>query len=56
MLFRSSSTVEVVLPRREDKVTDGGYAAAILANATDPVRVSTTEDMGGFFTVPKVVE
>jgi aspartyl-tRNA(Asn)/glutamyl-tRNA(Gln) amidotransferase subunit C len=51
-----TSTVEVVLPRREDKVTDGGYAAAILANATDPVRVSTTEDMGGFFTVPKVVE
>jgi aspartyl/glutamyl-tRNA(Asn/Gln) amidotransferase C subunit len=51
-----TSTVEVVMPSREDKVTDGGYAAAILANATDPVRVSTTEDMGGFFTVPKVVE
>ena len=26
------------------------------SDATDPVRVSTTEDLGGFFTVPKVVE
>jgi aspartyl-tRNA(Asn)/glutamyl-tRNA(Gln) amidotransferase subunit C len=51
-----TSTVEVVLPRRADEVTDGGYAEKILANATDPVRVSTTEDLGGFFTVPKVVE
>ncbi|MBI3506971.1 MAG: Asp-tRNA(Asn)/Glu-tRNA(Gln) amidotransferase subunit GatC [Proteobacteria bacterium] len=51
-----TSTVEVVMPSRADKVTDGGYASQILANATDPVRVSTTEDLGGFFTVPKVVE
>jgi aspartyl-tRNA(Asn)/glutamyl-tRNA(Gln) amidotransferase subunit C len=51
-----TSTVEVVMPSREDKVTDGGYPNKVLANATDPVRVSTTEDLGGFFTVPKVVE
>lgn len=51
-----TSTVEVVLPRRADEVTDGGYAEKVLLNATDPVRVSTTEDLGGFFTVPKVVE
>jgi aspartyl-tRNA(Asn)/glutamyl-tRNA(Gln) amidotransferase subunit C len=52
-----TSTVEMVLPKREDKVTDGGYPSAILANATEPVRISTTdESSGGFFTVPKVVE
>ncbi len=51
-----TSTVEMVLPQREDKVTDGGYPAAILANATEPVRISNTEEAGGFFTVPKVVE
>jgi aspartyl-tRNA(Asn)/glutamyl-tRNA(Gln) amidotransferase subunit C len=51
-----TSTVEVVMPSREDTVTDGGYPNKVLANATDPVRVSTTEDLGGFFTVPKVVE
>ncbi len=51
-----TSTVEVVLPQRADEVTDGGYAERILLNATDAVRVSTTEDLGGFFTVPKVVE
>jgi aspartyl-tRNA(Asn)/glutamyl-tRNA(Gln) amidotransferase subunit C len=51
-----TSTVEMVLPKREDKVTDGGYASAILANATEPVKISQTEDQGGFFTVPKVVE
>jgi aspartyl-tRNA(Asn)/glutamyl-tRNA(Gln) amidotransferase subunit C len=36
------------LPMREDKVTDGGKADAILANA--PARADH------FFTVPKVVE
>lgn len=51
-----TSTVEVVLPQRTDEVTDGGYAEKVLLNATDAVRVSTTEDLGGFFTVPKVVE
>ncbi|MBN9497102.1 MAG: Asp-tRNA(Asn)/Glu-tRNA(Gln) amidotransferase subunit GatC [Alphaproteobacteria bacterium] len=51
-----TSTVEMVLPQRADKVTDGDYPAAILANATEPVRISNTEEAGGFFTVPKVVE
>jgi aspartyl-tRNA(Asn)/glutamyl-tRNA(Gln) amidotransferase subunit C len=36
------------LPMREDKVTDGGNAAAVLKNAPK------SED--GFFVVPKVVE
>ena len=36
------------LPMREDVVTEGGDAEAILANA--PKRI------GGFFVVPKVVE
>ena len=36
------------LPRRQDVVTDGGYAADIVANAP------RTED--NFFVVPKVVE
>jgi len=47
-----TSAVEVTLPMREDKVTDGGCADKILANATEPVSVGE----GGFFTVPKVVE
>jgi len=47
-----TSAVEVTLPMREDKVTDGGYADKILANATEPV----SGGEGGFFTVPKVVE
>ncbi len=51
-----TSTVEMVMPQRTDQVTDGGYPNRILANATEPVRVSATEEMGGFFTVPKVVE
>ncbi|MCA3247248.1 MAG: Asp-tRNA(Asn)/Glu-tRNA(Gln) amidotransferase subunit GatC [Tagaea sp.] len=52
-----TSTVEMVLPQRADKVTDGGYPAAVLTNATEPVRISQTDDSsGGFFTVPKVVE
>lgn len=43
-----TSVVEVVLPMRDDKVTDGGYPDKVLANAPagEP----------GFFTVPKVVE
>jgi aspartyl-tRNA(Asn)/glutamyl-tRNA(Gln) amidotransferase subunit C len=36
------------LKMREDKVTDGGDAAGVLANAPE------TQD--GFFLVPKVVE
>lgn len=46
------SVAAATLPMRKDVVTDGGYAEAILANATDAIR----EDDGGFFTVPKVVE
>jgi aspartyl-tRNA(Asn)/glutamyl-tRNA(Gln) amidotransferase subunit C len=37
-----------VLKWREDKVSDGGYAERILANAPEPHE--------GFFGVPKVVE
>lgn len=47
-----SSVADITLPMRQDIITDGGYADAVLANATDAVR----EDEGGFFTVPKVVE
>ena len=53
-----SSVSDVTLPQREDKVTDGGIAEKILANAPggavyiDP----TDKSAGGFFTVPKVVE
>lgn len=43
-----TSVVAMTLPRREDKVTDGGCRDAVLGNATEP------ED--GFYTVPKVVE
>jgi aspartyl-tRNA(Asn)/glutamyl-tRNA(Gln) amidotransferase subunit C len=47
-----TSAVEVTLPMRDDKVTDGGYADKIVANASEPV----TSGDGAFFTVPKVVE
>lgn len=43
-----TSVVETELPRREDKVTDGGYAQAVLANAP--------KQAAGYFVVPKVVE
>ena len=43
-----ASAVAVKLPLREDVVTDGGDAGAILANA--PAKAD------GFFMVPKVVE
>lgn len=43
-----TSVTPMVLRRREDKVTDGGYADRIVANA------SISED--NFFMVPKVVE
>jgi aspartyl-tRNA(Asn)/glutamyl-tRNA(Gln) amidotransferase subunit C len=43
-----TSVVENVLLMREDKVTDGGYAEAVLANAP--------KSAAGFFVVPKVVE
>lgn len=43
-----TSVTPMQLRRREDKVTDGGYAERVVANA--PI----TED--NFFVVPKVVE
>jgi len=43
-----SSVVDAVLPWREDRVTDGGQAEEVLANAPEAAH--------GFFTVPKVVE
>jgi aspartyl-tRNA(Asn)/glutamyl-tRNA(Gln) amidotransferase subunit C len=43
-----TSVVEVTLPLREDKVTDGNYAEAVLANAP--------KQAAGFFVVPKVIE
>lgn len=43
-----TSAVALALPMREDVVTEGGDAAAVLANAPK------TRD--GFFVVPKVVE
>ncbi|NOZ43058.1 MAG: Asp-tRNA(Asn)/Glu-tRNA(Gln) amidotransferase subunit GatC [Alphaproteobacteria bacterium] len=43
-----TSVVEVDLPWRDDKVTDGGYRDDILANAPAARH--------GFFTVPKVIE
>lgn len=42
------SVVEVDLPWRADKVTDGGYRDEVLANAPHTDH--------GFFTVPKVIE
>src|SRR3569832_1361256 len=53
-----ASVSDVTLPMRDDKVTDGGIAEKVLANAPggavyiDP----TDKHAGGFFTVPKVVE
>ncbi|MBI5162797.1 MAG: Asp-tRNA(Asn)/Glu-tRNA(Gln) amidotransferase subunit GatC [Magnetospirillum sp.] len=43
-----TSVVAMSLPMREDAVTDGHQAEAVLANAP--------EAQDGFFTVPKVVE
>jgi aspartyl-tRNA(Asn)/glutamyl-tRNA(Gln) amidotransferase subunit C len=43
-----TSVIEMQMPEREDKVTDGGIPEKILANAP--------EQTAGFFVVPKVVE
>ena len=53
-----SSVSDVTLPMRQDKVTDGGIAEKVLANAPGgAVYIETTDkNAGGFFTVPKVVE
>ncbi len=42
------SVVEITLPRREDRVTDGDCAEAVVRNAP--------EEAHGFYAVPKVVE
>jgi aspartyl-tRNA(Asn)/glutamyl-tRNA(Gln) amidotransferase subunit C len=39
---------DMTWPKRDDTVTDGGYAGKVLANAP--------EAKGSFYTVPKVVE
>lgn len=53
-----SSVSDVTLPLRADKVTDGGIAAKVLANAPGGAVYidSSDKNAGGFFTVPKVVE
>ena len=43
-----TSVAEMTLALRDDVVTDGGYADAVVRNAPEP------ED--GFYAVPKVVE
>ncbi len=43
-----TSVIEVNMPVREDRVTDGGILEKIIANAP--------EQTAGFFVVPKVVE
>lgn len=43
-----TSVVAARLPRREDKVTDGGYRDQVLKNAPHAEH--------GFFAVPKVIE
>lgn len=43
-----TSVVAASLPRREDKVTDGGYRDQVLKNAPAAEH--------GFFAVPKVIE
>jgi len=53
-----SSMSDVTLPQRTDKVTDGGIAEKVLANAPGGAVYIDPADKkaGGFFTVPKVVE
>jgi aspartyl-tRNA(Asn)/glutamyl-tRNA(Gln) amidotransferase subunit C len=53
-----ASVSDVTLPMREDKVTDGGIAEKVLANAPGGAVYIEPDDKnaGGFFTVPKVVE
>jgi aspartyl-tRNA(Asn)/glutamyl-tRNA(Gln) amidotransferase subunit C len=53
-----ASVSDVTLPMRQDKVTDGGIAEKVLANAPGGAVYIEPDDKhaGGFFTVPKVVE
>ena len=43
-----TSVTEMIMPKREDRITDGQYPDKVLANAPDP--------QGLFYTVPKVVD
>ncbi len=51
-----TSVADMTWPRRDDVVDDGGKADDVLANATEPVKISGDVKDGGFYTVPKVVE
>jgi aspartyl-tRNA(Asn)/glutamyl-tRNA(Gln) amidotransferase subunit C len=48
-----TSVVEMTPVERDDAVTDGDMADAVLKNAPEPVEAG---DGGGYFAVPKVVE
>ena len=51
-----TSVTKATWPRRDDVVNDGGKAGDVLANATEPEKISGDAKDGGFYTVPKVVE
>ncbi len=57
-----TSVADMTWPRRDDVVNDGDKAGDVLANATEPEKVSGEAKAGGdakaggFYTVPKVVE
>jgi aspartyl-tRNA(Asn)/glutamyl-tRNA(Gln) amidotransferase subunit C len=53
-----TSVANLSLPMRQDKVTEGGEPARVLANAPGGAVYleSGNPDAGGFFVVPKVVE
>ena len=51
-----TSVAEMTMIQREDVVSDGGMAAAVLKNAPDPIMAPDAESGGGYFAVPKVVE
>ena len=43
-----TSVTEMIMPKREDRITDGQYPDKVLGNAPDT--------QGPFYTVPKVVD
>ena len=51
-----TSVAEMTMIQREDVVSDGDMAAAVLKNAPDPIMAPDAESGGGYFAVPKVVE
>ncbi|MGE0154620.1 MAG: Asp-tRNA(Asn)/Glu-tRNA(Gln) amidotransferase subunit GatC [Reyranellaceae bacterium] len=53
-----TSVADLTLPMRQDKVSDGGQAARVLANAPGGAvwLEAGNPEAGGFFAVPKVVE